>query len=456
MDPYDEFTVQNATVLTMEPGWEPVIADVQVAGGVIRAVGTEVRPRGAVVDGSGAIVLPGFVDSHRHVWQAALRGIGSDFTLKDYLRSVRLHLAKAYRPEDMYAGNYVGLLEAADSGITAVLDHSHNVLSVEHAEQALQGSIDAGVRTVFAYGLNEPPASEAALSVDSRLELAQKLAGSIPAGQDLVTIGLALPDAWRSGADSISRGIDLARRYGWRISLHACTKLLRTPVSEVAVLRELGLVGDDMTWVHMNLADDEELRFVLDAGGAVSVTPDTEMQMGMGAPVTGRVLREGRLPSFGADVVCSAPGDHFATMRMAMQAERLLANLRALRERGTWIDEVELKARTVLEAATLGGARALGLEDRIGSLRPGKQADLIVVRPDRIGAAPATDPVGTLVTHCSAADVEWVFVAGRAVKADGRLVDDRWRELAAQTHHHIAAVIREEGVLPSPPAPLPE
>lgn len=456
MQSYDEFTVANGTVLTMEPGWEPATADVYVAGGVIQAVGTDIPRRGTVIDASGAVVLPGFVDTHRHVWQAALRGIGSDFTLKDYLRSVRLHLANFYRPEDMYAGNYVGLLEAADSGVTAVLDHSHNVLSADHAEQALRGSIDSTVRTVFAYGLNDPPASDAAFSVDARLSLARRLAESIPTIEGLVTMGMALPDAWRSGVDSISRGIDLARRSGWRISLHACTKLLRTPVSEVAVLRDLGLVGADMTWVHMNLADDDELCFVLDAGGAVSVTPDTEMQMGMGAPVTGRVLREGRLPSFGVDVVCSAPGDYFATMRAAMQAERLLANLKALQERGTWIDEIELKARTVLEAATLGGARALGLEDRIGSLRRGNQADLIVVRPDRIGTAPMTDPVGTIVTHCSAADVEWVFVAGRAVKVNGRLVDDNWRELAARTHHHIAAVVRQQGIFPSPPVPLPE
>lgn len=454
MQPFGEFTVANATVLTMEPGWEPVTADIHVADGVIQAVGADIPPRGTVIDGNGAVVVPGFVDTHRHVWQAALRGIGADFTLKDYLRSVRLHLANAYRPEDMYAGNYVGLLEAADSGVTAVLDHSHNVLSAEHAEHALQASIDSGVRTVFAYGLNDPPASDSSLSISSRLELARRLGESVSGG--LVTMGMALPDAWRSGTGSISRGIDLARQHGWRISLHACTKLLRTPVSEVAVLRELGVVGADMTWVHMNLATDDELRFVLGAGGAVSVTPDTEMQMGMGAPVTGRVLREGHLPSFGADVVCSAPGDYFATMRTGMQAERLLANLKALQERGTWIDDVELKARTVLEAATLGGARALGMEDRIGSLRPGKQADLLVIRPDRIGAAPLTDPVGTVVMHCSAADVEWVFIAGRPVKADGRLIDEKWRDLAARTHRHLANAIRKEGIFPHPQVALPE
>lgn len=455
----DQWTITGATILSMESGWEPRVGDVHISEGKITAIGPDLDPTGTVVDAQGAFLLPGFVDTHRHVWQSALRGLGPDFTGKDYYRAIRLHVANFYRPYDMYAGNYVGMLEAANSGVTTVLDHSHNVMSESHAQEAIRGSIDSGVRSVFAYGLNDPSGSDADLDTNRRLAFGAELSESeLFSDQALVTFGVALADSWKSGQAAVPQGIELARDRGARISIHALGKrLLSSDFSEVRLLDGLGLVGADMVWVHMNEATDDELHRVLDLGGSVSVTPDAEAQMGMGAPVTGRVIRHGHLPGLGVDVVCSAPSDFLQTIRSALQCERLLSNIEMTNRRGNWIDEVDLKARTVLEAATVGGARALGLEDTIGTITVGKQADLILIESNGIGMLPAFDPVGAVVTQSAAADVSWVFVNGVPVKASGKLVQDQtWREVMEQSASHLRTQFDVRSPIPVPLVPLPD
>jgi cytosine/adenosine deaminase-related metal-dependent hydrolase len=207
---------------------------------------------------------------------------------------------------------------------------------------------------------------------------------------------------------------------------------------------DAGLLGEDLLLVHGAALTDRELALARDAGAGISSTPETELQMGMGFPVAWRALAAGARASLGIDIVSNYAGDMFAQMRLALQTGRALAN-EALAARGRAPRDVRPKAREALRLATLGGAEAVGLERRIGSLAVGKDADLVLVRTDGINLAPATDPVGAIVLNATTGDVDTVLVGGRVVKRGGRLVGVDWpalRERLERSRDRIVAGFR--------------
>ncbi|MFF4775868.1 amidohydrolase family protein [Microtetraspora fusca] len=456
----DRILIRGGTVLTMEPGARPRLADVLVEDGLIAAVAPGLPDDGAdVVDASRCIVLPGMVDTHRHVWQTQLRGVTHDWSLKDYIRSVRFQAAVFYRPQDMYTGNYLGMLEAIDAGVTTVLDFSHCVNTPEHAEAALAGTRDSGIRSMFALGLNDVPVPHPHFAtLEQRIEHARTLrTKELPSDGGLVTMGISLSDVLVAGIERVTQEVAVSRELGVRITLHANAVMFPQPVSEVAFLDEAGLLGPDLVWVHMNQTTDEELRRVADTGGAVSTTPETEMQMGMGHPAHGRFMAVGGRCTFGCDVISNNSGDLFPQVRLALQTERMLRNDAELaRRHGP--DDIGPSTLSHLEGATVNGAEALGLSSRIGTLTPGKEADLIVVRGDAPNTLPVNDPVAAIVLHAHAGNVDTVMVAGRILKRDGRLLADPARRLALmdESHGHLFDAIEAHGgLIPQPPAPLP-
>ncbi|ADP79449.1 amidohydrolase family protein [Pseudofrankia inefficax] len=452
--------VRGGTVLTMERGAAPLRADVLVEDGLIVAVAPDLAAADAdVVEADRCLVLPGMVDTHRHVWQTQLRGVTHDWSLKDYIRSVRFTAAACYRPEDMYVGNYLGMLEAIDAGITTVLDFSHCINTPEHADAALNGTRDAGIRSVFALGLNDVPVPDIHFStLAQRIEHARALRhGELKSDSALVTMGISLSDVLVAGIGRVTEEVAVSRDLGLPITLHANAVMFPTPVSEVGFLDEAGLLGPDLVWVHMNQTTDDELRRVLDTGGAISTTPETEMQMGMGHPVHGRFMALGGRCTFGCDVISNNSGDLFPQVRLALQTERMLRNDREL-DRRHGPDDIGPSTLSHLEGATVNGAEALGLGSRIGTLTPGKEADLIVVRGDAPNMIPVNDPVSALVLHAHAGNVDTVMVAGRILKRDGRLLADAARRLALMDASHgflRDAIEARGGLIPQPPAPLP-
>ena len=190
----------------------------------------------------------------------------------------------------------------------------------------------------------------------------------------------------------------------------------------VKQLSELGLLGSDTTYIHCNYLSDEEFQLIADSGGKVSIAPTVEMTMGHGTPPTAKALAHGLRPSLSIDVVTSVPGDMFTQMRFLFAQDRLQAHEAAFAA-GNEEEPKLLSSREVLEFATIEGARVCGVDDRTGSLTPGKQADVIVVRCDHTNAFPVTDPVSTVVLQCDTRNIDTVFVAGRALKRDGQLVD---------------------------------
>ncbi|GAA2642350.1 amidohydrolase family protein [Dactylosporangium fulvum] len=402
------YLVQGGHVVTMEPGvGELPGADVLVDDGRIVAVGEGLDDAGAeVVDARGLVVAPGFADTHRHVWQAPLRGIGADMSLGRYLAEVLGRIATRYSPRDMWLATYLGALEALDAGVTTVFDWCNATQSPEHADASLDALGQAGIRALFGHG---DPDDEAGV---------RRLAGT----RGLVTTAIATTGAEFLPFDLASRHLALARELGMVASMHVGVGTHGPRVRAVTRLGEAGLLGPDLLLAHCNTLGDDEVRMVVGSGAGVSVTPVVECMMGHGTPAYGRFAAAGGTPSLGVDVPVGARPDLFEQMRAALVVERMHANRRSL-DAGADPATVVPAAADLLRAATVDGARALGLAGRVGSLGPGKRADVILVAglEHLAGGAPVA---GALVAAGAAVDVRTVFVDGRIVKRDGHLVAD--------------------------------
>jgi 5-methylthioadenosine/S-adenosylhomocysteine deaminase len=426
-------------------------ADVLVEDGRIAAVAPDLDVGdGERIDAGGAIVMPGFVDTHRHTWQTALRGICADWTLLDYFRGIRLHISTVYQPEDIYAGNYVGALEALDAGVTTVLDFSHCNNTPAHADEAVRGLKDAGLRGTFAYGFYPVPLAEPHFpDHDARVADAQRVRSEHFSGSGgLLDMGMALTEIGLVPLAATRREIETARELDVLVTAHIGSVSDARWPREIELLHSEGLLDARQVHVHCNACSDGDLRLIADAGASVSVTPETELQMGMGFPITGRARAHGIKCGLGCDIVSLEAGDVLTQARMALQAQRAIDNQERI-DRGETVDSLTLSAREALEFATIGGASALGLDSQIGTLTPGKAADLITIRTDGLNHAPPADPVAAVLLHARASDIDVVVVDGRVVKRDGRLTADvsTARRLIEQSRDRVVGAAEAKGGL---------
>ncbi|GAA3439746.1 amidohydrolase family protein [Kutzneria kofuensis] len=353
------------------------VADVLVDGGVIAGVGAFETPE--AIDARGLVVLPGFVDTHRHLVQAPMRGSGADLTLGAFLSEVLPRMVLT--PAEVRAAVLLGAVEALNAGVTTVLDWGHGG-AFEPEVEALR---EAGIRAVYGASPGDAPRF---------------------ASSGLVTGAVASFGPALSFADN-ARDISVARSLGLTTTMH---------VTEAgAVARLADLLGPDLHFVHGNACTDEELRMLADAGCGLTATPPVESMMGHGAPVYGRFTAFGGTPALGVDVVINSAADMFEQMRAALWLERL---------RGS-----SLAAGALLGSATAAGARAIGLGDVVGSLEVGKRADIVLL--DGFGHLPFDLVPGGIVATAGVADVRTVLVDGRVVKRDGVLVDHDLASLRA-------------------------
>lgn len=454
----ERLLITNGTVLTMEPGDRPTTADVLIEGDSILAVGTNLSADARVIDATNCIVTPGFIDTHRHTWQTAVRGLVSDETLKDYFRSVRFQGSLVYRPEDMGLGTLAGMLEAIDAGVTTVMDFNNNVSSSEAAEACLDGIRESGIRAQFGLGMNHTFGQVDALStLEGRLDLARRFRTELADDSALVTLRMALSDLPEVGVDRISAELQVARELGIGSTTNSLAILFHEPVNDIAVFDEAGLIGPDLLWVHNIYATDEQLRRITDLGTHTAICPEAELGLGMGRPSTTRILAAGGHCSFGCDTVASTSGSLLQQARLAMQVARLLDNDEQM-QLGHAPEPFDLKVETLVKALTIWGAEALGISDRVGSLRAGKQADVLVIRADAPNTAPVSDPYATLITQVQPANIDTVVIAGEVRKSGGMLTAD-WASVAARlesSRDFISGAVQGVGGWhPSPGIPLP-
>ena len=422
--------IKNAILLTMDARLGDIpCGDVLIENDRIAAVAPNLPvPDGAeVVDARGMIVMPGLVNAHQHTWQTGIRGIAGNWSLTDYGRHMHAGLASRFTPEDLYLANLLGALNQLNSGSTTLFDWCHNNPTPDHSDRAIDGLLESGIRAIFGHGTPKPkldkhgvPPTEYLHPEDEVQRLRRNRLGSDDA---LVTMALCIRGPDLASYESTVCDFKLAHKYGLIASCHIGSRLpfARKTPDALFRLQSDGLLGPHVNLVHANKLSDDELRVSIGAGASITMAPEVEMQMGHGLPVTGRVLALGARPTIGIDVESNISGEMIWAARYALQVQRGLDH-DAEHKKGVETDGVSIPARQALEWVTIDGARALNMEHKVGSLTPGKQADIIFIRTDDLGLFPCHDPVETVLFHSSSANVDTVLVAGKAVKRAGRLL----------------------------------
>jgi 5-methylthioadenosine/S-adenosylhomocysteine deaminase len=407
---------RNTTVLTMDGGGIIEGGDVLVTGDTITAVGRGLTvPDGTVeIDASGGILMPGMVDTHRHMWQTALRGLGADWTLTQYFVFFYLSWGKIFRPEDIAAGNRLAAIEAIDAGVTTTVDWSHGLQTIAHGEAAIDALRGSPGRSVLAYGNLLGAPWEWTNSADFRSFVARTPT------DDMQGLQLAF-DVTADPAFPEKGAFEAARDLGLRVTTHAGV-WGATNDDSIRLMWEHGFMTPGVTYVHAATLTEDSYQRIAASGGAASVSTESEQSAGQGYPPTWELRKHGIPVSLSMDTSVWWSADLFSAMRATLSADRSREHLEA-HARGETVVHNKLRAEEVVRWATMGGATAIGLADRIGSLTPGKRADLVLLKNENSPAMyPILHPYGTVVFQAGRGDVHTVLVNGQVVKSDGTLV----------------------------------
>ncbi|MFE9686548.1 amidohydrolase family protein [Streptomyces sp. NPDC006285] len=413
----------GATVVTMDPSLGVLsTGDVLLEDDVIAAVGEDLRSQGAetdavVIDAAGCIVAPGFVDTHRHAWETQLRRVMPDIDdLGGYVTTTLLGYAPVYRPHDMYVGTRLAALTALDSGITTMLDFSHNSRTAAHSDAAVRALVDSGIRGVHA--AMAPHFGDWDMQWPADVGRLQK-----ELGNRLLTFRIAALATGEIAGPELEYGPRLAaaaRELGVAVSVDA----VFGPASSQAILEweRQGLLGPDLTLIHATGLTPDAWRAIGDSGTTIALAPTSDAQIGLESaiPAVDEALTVGVRPGLSIDVEVALASDMFTQMRALHAIQRMRAVNAAY---GTDAEPRRISTSDVLDFATLQGARTNGLGEVTGSLTPGKQADVLVIRAEDVNNMPLNDAVGTLVLGTDARNVDTVFVAGQVRKWGGRLLD---------------------------------
>jgi 5-methylthioadenosine/S-adenosylhomocysteine deaminase len=408
-----------------------VQGDVLIEGKKIAAIAPALNAADAqVIDAHDTIIVPGFVDCHRHSWEAPLRRINPNSpTLADYSNATHLSFAKAYRPHDHYAANYLTAIGCIDAGITCVIDNSHNSRSADHSDAAVEALIDSGVRAVHASG--PPTAGDWAHQWPQDLERLQKKYFS--STDQLVTLRMfsgVSRDNWA-----------LARKLGLRI-----TTEFQGPqaAAQLDPLAQDKLVGPDNTFNHCGALPERTWQIFVEAGANINVCPRSDAQYALGEGICAlqTAWNHGIKPGFSVDNETSYSTDMFMEMRVALYLQRALAHNKMLL--GDPNPPKPLMVRDVLYCATMGGAVCAGLDDKVGSLAPGKEADLLMIRADDINLYPSNNAVGTVVQAAERSNIDTVIIGGRVRKYRGEVVGldmKRLKAMVEESRNHLFTAI---------------
>jgi 5-methylthioadenosine/S-adenosylhomocysteine deaminase len=465
------YVIRGGSVMTMDPGLGNFAqADVLVEGKKILAVGPNLNASGPTIDASGAIVMPGFIDTHHHQFETALRsfladgvlindGSGSVSGSTTYFEFILLKFAPVYRPQDVYINELFGGLSQLDNGVTTVHDVSQIHHSPQHSDAAIQALIDTGRRAAFGYFESAGAA----------------ILGTNP-GNKYPDDAFRIKSQWFSSTDQLvtmimggevylpkyEKAWNIGRQLGLQIAAHILSPFGITPTLDLLAKNQggdtgtLGL-GSDNLFIHMTGQSDFAWKMVQERGAQVSIAFPIEMNMRHGIPPIIKMQQLGLAtgtpfePSLSVDVECTMTADFFTQMRVAMNMQRMVVNQMILEQKGTTQIEVAndafyppnqwpkpagtpplLTTRDVLRYATINGAKALRLENKVGTLTPGKEADIIVLDATALNVAPLNQVPGAVVSLMDRTNVETVIVAGKVRKWRGQLLDVDLRRLLQQ------------------------
>jgi 5-methylthioadenosine/S-adenosylhomocysteine deaminase len=429
----DRTLIKDAIVLTQDPELgELPQADILVEDDRIAAVGPNLQAADAkVIDAAGDIVIPGFIDTHRHTWETSIRTSAPDYTLGAYFGAILDKFAPNYRADDVLAANRWGAIECANAGITTLVDWSHIMNTPDHADAAVEGLKDAGIRSVFAFGFPNTSIQAWWFGPDwagsvERIngDEAHRIRKVLSDDQGLVTMALATRGTNFCKEDVVRYEWELARELGINITVHVAMDRFGYTKMQLRRLQELGLLYPNTTYIHSSHLLEDEWQLVKDSGGNVSLAPQIELQMGHGwAPA--QTAEELGIPvGLSSDVATTASSDQFTQMHAIFASER------GRKHAAAWDADPNdpndttnlITCRQVLRWATLDGAKVAGIADRTGSITPGKKADLVIIDTKAPNVSPVIDPAAAVVCAADISNVDTVMVDGRILKQDGRLL----------------------------------
>jgi 5-methylthioadenosine/S-adenosylhomocysteine deaminase len=432
----DRTLIQGAIVLTQDPALgELPNADILVEDGRIAAVGPNLSADGAkVIDATGDIVIPGFIDTHRHTWETSIRTCAPDYPLIAYFGNILDKFAPHYRPEDVYAANLWGSLECINAGITTLVDWSHIMNTPDHADAAIQGLDESKIRSVFAYGFGNTslvdwwfgPDYTGSVLTSNGPDARRLRAQYFSSDDGRITMALATRGPNFCKPEVVRHDWELAKELDLNITVHVAMDRFGYTKMQVVILRDMDLLLPNTTYVHGSHFTDEEWALVRDSGGNVSFAPQIEVQMGHGWAPAVKALEYEVPIGLSSDVATTASADQFTQMHAIFGTER------GRKHQEAWDADLDglqaspglITSRQVLEWATIGGAKVAGIAHRTGSITPGKQADLVVIDTKAVNMAPIIDPVGAVVCAADISNVKTVMVGGDILKQDFRLVAD--------------------------------
>lgn len=434
--------IKGGHVLSMDPAiGNHARADVLIEGSKILAIAPQIdAPDAAVIDATGHIVMPGFIDTHHHQFETALRAILADAILvndgrpesgANYYEWMLQKFSVLYRPEDVYISELFGSISQIDAGVTTVMDVSQIHHSPEHSDAAIHALRDAGRRAVFGYF--EGWGEKAQYPADARRIKAQHFASDDQLLTMVMGAEIYLPgyeNAWATGRDlNIPLAMHIVGTFGMAPTFDA--------------LAEAGQFGPDCIFIHMTGMSDMAWKKAADAGAHVSLSVPIEMQMRHGNPPIQKCLDLGMLPSLSSDVECTMTADPFTQMRSTITLQRMLANDLALR--GEDYPKL-LSAADVITMATMGGAKGLKLDHKTGSLTPGKEADIVLLDAGALNVAPLNHVPGAVVTLMERSNVSTVICAGQVRKWQGAILGHDIAKLRAELESSRDYLLDKAGV----------
>ena len=406
-----EFLIRNAYVLTMDDKLGDLPnGDIHVRNGAIVAVGTGLKAPGAkIIDGKTMIALPGLIETHWHMWGTAASNTAGDDPKMGYFSFAKA-VGAIFKPEDNARGVRLAIAEAINSGLTTVHNWSHNLVTPEYADAELQAHRAMGGRALFGYGYFGIGMANQAVRVE---DLGRVNDRWIKPSEGMLTLGVCSRGPENNNMEMVRMEWEAARNLGLRVSTHVGTNMARVKDRQaIKKLNEAGLLGPDVILVHdTNIVDDDN-DLLAKTRTEISLSPFTELRTGFGITPVGALMKAGVPLSLSVDTTVLAGNcDMFAIMKALLNIGD-----------GEAQNELAMPARRALEMATMGGARALGIADRVGSLTPGKRADIILIRTTDLNMAPFTDPIHMVIQSTNPSNVDTVVIDGRIMKSGGKLV----------------------------------
>ncbi|MDE3030759.1 MAG: amidohydrolase family protein [Acidobacteriota bacterium] len=410
---------RNGIVLTMDDARRVIKnCDVLVVGGEIKEIGPNIQaPADALsIDASGGIIMPGMIDTHRHMWQTAMRAYGADWTLSQYFVWYYLEHGKNFRPQDVYAGNLLSAIEAVDAGVTTSVDWSHGLQTIDHADAAVDALEEIDGRFVLAYGNIQRAPWEWTADKGFQDFFSRRFDGKDRLGFQIAFDVVAGPEFPERAA------FDVARDLGVSVNTHAGV-LGANGDDSIRLMHENGYMTPDTILVHCATLSDDSYQRIAACGSYVSVSTESEQSAGQGYPSSWKLRQFGIPITLSHDTSVWWSADLFTAMRTTLGADRSRQHFEA-HLKGETVTQLDLRSDDVIDWATRGGAKALGLDSKIGSIEVGKRADIVLVKNDESPVMfPIVNPYGHIAMQAQRADVHTVVIDGNIVKHEHRLIN---------------------------------